>query len=373
MRLGRSPLLFLTLSALACGASPSTAPPATAADAVPSGHPLLVVTPTAILLDGALVGDPKPIETARRVQRIDELFARLNQTHASDASKSQQLWFDGLDGGALSAVSALMTATFAKHRNLHVRTRAGWVDGEWDDLLGSEHEPSPHRRLVVRLQGDRASLAWQSDAACDAVPPNADIALRDLDGYLATTCGDASPCVDIARISLESQLPFSTAADALTVLRGHANSTFVFSMLPFNGANTTVMLERTCGEAIRRGVYGYIRPEVIQSVVRANFGPMRACYEAGLGRKADLAGKVVTKGLIDREGHVTDTSIVETSSLQPVPGLPAGTPPSVTTLPDRAVAECVRRVFAGLVFPKPDGGTVTFLYPIVFSPSTATK
>jgi hypothetical protein len=39
------------------------------------------------------------------------------------------------------------------------------------------------------------------------------------------------------------------------------------------------------------------------------------------------------------------------------------------TLASTTVASCVERSFLSLAFPEPEGGIVTVVYPIVFSPS----
>jgi hypothetical protein len=105
---------------------------------------------------------------------------------------------------------------------------------------------------------------------------------------------------------------------------------------------------------IRQGttmVNGRLPPEVIQRIVRQNFGRFRVCYENGLKRDPKLAGKVTTKLVIDRAGNVSNVMT-----------------DSTTTLPDAAVVACVGRVFSRLVFPQPEGGIVTVVYPLIFNP-----
>jgi hypothetical protein len=96
-------------------------------------------------------------------------------------------------------------------------------------------------------------------------------------------------------------------------------------------------------------VNGRLRPEVIQRVVRENFGRFRFCYEAGLRSNPSLDGRVVVKFVIDRGGAV---------------GLAAD---AGSDLADTHVTQCVVSAFEDLSFPSPDGGMVTVVYPIVFS------
>jgi hypothetical protein len=94
---------------------------------------------------------------------------------------------------------------------------------------------------------------------------------------------------------------------------------------------------------------GRLPPEQIQAVVRANFDQFRRCYEAGLAKNAELRGKVMLRFVIDRDGKVHKPEAW-----------------SGTTMPDAEVSACVVKALGSLVFPKPEGGVVTVVYPIVF-------
>jgi hypothetical protein len=97
-------------------------------------------------------------------------------------------------------------------------------------------------------------------------------------------------------------------------------------------------------------INGRLAPEKIQAVVRANFGTFRMCYENGLRASPSLQGRVTVKFVIDLGGRVT-TSADEKSDL-----------------PDAAIVQCVVEGFRKLQFPKPEGGIVTVVYPIIFNP-----
>ena len=71
----------------------------------------------------------------------------------------------------------------------------------------------------------------------------------------------------------------------------------------------------------------------------------------GLARNGNLRGNVRVAFLIQADGTVADIQNNEGS-----------------TLPDAAVVECVSHGFGQLVFPAPQGGVVTVVYPIQFSP-----
>jgi TonB family protein len=97
-------------------------------------------------------------------------------------------------------------------------------------------------------------------------------------------------------------------------------------------------------------VSGRLPPEVIQRIVRQNFGRFRLCYERGLSNNPSLEGQVVVRFVIGTDGAVS--SVTKQSS----------------TLADEAVAACVVAAFRSLSFPQPEGGVVSVSYPIAFKP-----
>jgi hypothetical protein len=98
-------------------------------------------------------------------------------------------------------------------------------------------------------------------------------------------------------------------------------------------------------------VSGRLSPAEIQGVVRQHFGRFRMCYEQGLARTPGLQGRVGVRFVVGRDGAVSNVSN-------------AG-----SDLGDSRVASCVISAFLGLTFPKPEGGIVTVLYPLLFSQS----
>ncbi|HEX8792775.1 MAG TPA: M56 family metallopeptidase [Polyangiaceae bacterium] len=95
---------------------------------------------------------------------------------------------------------------------------------------------------------------------------------------------------------------------------------------------------------------GRLPPEVIQDVVRSNFGRFRTCYESGLQHNAKLQGTVTIKYVINLDGTTQQAS------------------DDGSTMPDPQVVQCVVAGFAQLTYPPPQGGYVTVVYPIQFAP-----
>jgi hypothetical protein len=103
---------------------------------------------------------------------------------------------------------------------------------------------------------------------------------------------------------------------------------------------------------IRQGatqVTGRLPPEVIQRIVRQNFGRFRLCYENGLRSNPNLQGSVNVRFTIDRSGGVSDVA----NGGSDLEGATTG---------------CVVNTFRGLAFPAPEDGLVKVVYPLRFSP-----
>jgi tetratricopeptide (TPR) repeat protein len=104
-------------------------------------------------------------------------------------------------------------------------------------------------------------------------------------------------------------------------------------------------------EVLREGkpsVNGHLPPEVIQRIVRQNFGRFKLCYSQGQQQNPSLHGRVTVKFTINRDGSV-------------------GSAADGGSQLDQNVTQCVVRNFSNLVFPQPqDGAVVTVLYPLVF-------
>jgi hypothetical protein len=97
-------------------------------------------------------------------------------------------------------------------------------------------------------------------------------------------------------------------------------------------------------------ISGRLPPQVIQRIVRQNFGRFRLCYEKALAVNPNLEGRVAVRFVIDRTGAVSNVANGGSS------------------IPSADVTSCVVRAFYGLSFPKPEGGIVTVSYPLSFSP-----
>lgn len=107
------------------------------------------------------------------------------------------------------------------------------------------------------------------------------------------------------------------------------------------------------GPRLRLGrlqLVGALAPELVQRIVRQNFGRLRLCYENGLRTNPRLAGAVTLRLVIASDGATKSASLASTD------------------LPDKAVVACVVRGLSGLAYPKPQFGEVVVLVPIELAP-----
>jgi hypothetical protein len=93
-----------------------------------------------------------------------------------------------------------------------------------------------------------------------------------------------------------------------------------------------------------------LAPDVIQRVIRQNFGRFKICYDARLRLNPALEGRVAVKFAIDRTGTV-------------VMAADRG-----SDLPDAEVVSCIVRGFANLAFPPSPDGYATVVYALVLRP-----
>lgn len=101
--------------------------------------------------------------------------------------------------------------------------------------------------------------------------------------------------------------------------------------------------------ALAYATKGQLPAEVIQRVVRANMGRFRGCYEDALRPNPSLAGHVVVKFAIGRDGSVTSAQDAGSELQSP-----------------QAVA-CIVKAFQSLEFPASQATTLV-TYPLALSP-----
>ncbi|WP_231864908.1 AgmX/PglI C-terminal domain-containing protein [Sorangium cellulosum] len=380
--------------------APAAPPAAPEAPPDAASPPEVEIRGHQILLDGRLVGDAKSIAELGRLTKIDELFVQLEARRAreSDRGAPAQGEIAVVADEAVAWVvveSVSRTAAFAGYPLALLRTGVGGlrfrtpmpgppeesasepprfefaVDVRERDVELSLFEltvapPSASegggfvrtlvKREVVGPQRERASaaLAELAEAACAKAPRTCldRIGLRAVPG---ASLADVKEIVSttLARARQWKERPPGSKPEIL-----------LLGALPREGRFTGPPGAPPSLRMTSMDVSGRLQPTEIQQAVRARFGGLRKCYEDGLRRDPNLAGRIAVRFVIGRDGKVTTV----TEGALP----PASSPPSAASapMPDRAVVSCVLREFEKLTFPAPEGGVVTVVYPLMFSPGS---
>lgn len=95
---------------------------------------------------------------------------------------------------------------------------------------------------------------------------------------------------------------------------------------------------------------GRIDPSAVRARIRARFPAVRACYQHALETDPTLRGRLNLRFVIAADGRLAE--------LRNVGG----------DLQDGKVADCVVAALSNLAFPPPEGGSVSFVYPMLLTP-----
>ncbi len=388
------------------GASPRAAP----AIALPFAEdvedmiddaPVVSVDGDRVLVDGSVAGDLSVVAKAGRIQRIDGLFEAMKARRDQWKAAHPGARFPGVDvlriGGDVNAAvvkSVFQTAAFAGYPNASFAVQSipsasgvsktarvsadAQVPGPPKPGTFGEKEV-PARVLHIELAKDKMVLIWRQGGVVTATVdvPRREVRttigaaevfrLPDLASKIAlewkangqhTNANDKA--WDQAVVHVPDDTPHRVLIAMIDAAHAPKRSLMVggrsenapafnvtFAMGPYSSGSSD------SGSSASGSGGGRLAPETIQQVVRANFGKMRQCYENGLRRNPNLQGKIAARFTIETDGSVTHAEDVSEAG---------------EAIPDPAVASCVVAVFAVLKFPKPEGGVVKVVYPIVFNP-----
>jgi hypothetical protein len=296
----------------------------------------------------SLDGQPVAELTPGKVERIDVLLRALKGRTPSPQRYELSIG-DDVDGAEFKSV--VYTSAFAGFPAAKVQTTAGDVGVSavvsYPMPAAVDASPMPHDSLILVARPTVVELWRAKDPTPEAI---ASVQPDNLASAMQLECRHGR--CDRLVLVVASETKFAALRTTLKVVAAVRSAPGVEPEAqlrldaPAEGTPPKVRIGATL-------VSGRLRPELIQRTVRANFGKFRLCYEAGLARDPKLTGKVGVRFVIGRDGHVSDSS----------------SDPS-TDLPDGAVVDCVLQAFHELVFPEPEGGIVTVVYPIMFSPST---
>lgn len=210
----------------------------------------------------------------------------------------------------------------------------------------------PANRELATLAHCTKALPASEDAVAEwtlEVEPDGSIAGVRIVGSTLTDCRPLE-CVRTAlvgrRLSVAPSKEPSKLGQLVRLRRGSVSDADVAEVLQ-RLARPDV--PKTCAEP-GATISGRLPPAEIQRIIRSKYDVFRKCYESALARNPNAEGLLSVRFVINAEGRVTLPRIAE------------------NTIPDCDAVRCVRDNFLPLVFPKPQGGIVTVVYPIMFSP-----
>lgn len=352
------------------GSAPARPGPSQAPlDPVPPGAPAgpgVVITSEHITIAGKIVGSVGVIDRLARLQKIDELFVVLKADRVAWKAAHEAEPFPGVaslvvapgtSGRAFASV--FQTIAFAGFPKIHVAV-SGRYYPTWAQVpgppCGTPENPCPSGppQSVLHVQVDEQGWRLRiprEDGPIDANgegPRSSVESFRAVVPGLASTAGIGAITFHVAQdVSFSRLAPFLAEvvdlSERASLTRGVTVSVQEIDIVQASRSPTPIAAEGTVAT-------GRLAPEIIQKVVRANFGEFRKCYERAIVRDPNAEGKAATRLVIGRDGTVSDARTTLSGNL----------PPEVGT--------CMEAAFRHLTFDAPSGGIVTVTYPIVFSP-----
>jgi hypothetical protein len=334
--------------------------------------PIVSVIGGKIRRDGEVVGDASTIAKEGRLQRVDGLWESLKAAREEWKNANPGKPFPGValfafdrTAPAVVVKSVFQTAAFAGFPNAQFAVRGG--DGTVMRLpvdaivpgpaLASP--PEPGARLLVVVRPSKHVLAWRTDGA---VVSTTDVAsVRDLPERVKKEWAEhavhresSDKSFDQAVLYVGDDVDYAGLVAVVDSIYATTRDFLVAGAkerVPAMNVNLAMATEMGKGSGDPLAANGRLPPETIQRVVRESFGRFRACYERGLARNKSLAGAVRVRFVIDTTGKVGEVGDAGES-----------------TLDDPETVKCIVRELGTLSFPRPQGGVVTVVYPLVFGP-----
>mgnify|MGYP001554168982 CR=1 FL=1 len=356
------------------------------------GQVNLVVTHEAIYLEGERLAALALTTKDGRIQRVDDVFhalkARREQWKAAHPGQAFEgevaLWVD-TRVNAVAVKSIFQTAAFAGYPSAGFVARCNCprevaVIPAQARVPGPPPEtPPPQRPFLAVLQrsAEQVELFWTADdpaATLTVKPTELPRALEQIWARAHAADGPSGDPSQLAVVYVEDALPFGSITPVLGALsvskdRASANGAresfqaFKLTVAVANPGNTVELAGRKSSGATT--VSGRLAPEVIQRVVRQNFGDYRRCYDSLLKKDRKASGRVPISFVISRSGDVSAARIAESVGMPELED--AGATPT-PRLRNEQLEKCLVTAFKKLKFPPPEGGVVNVTYPIAFTP-----
>jgi hypothetical protein len=306
-----------------------------------------------IVLGGKVV-DTMPDNLSRYGSLVLSEFALARTT--DPATRAQSPSFEPFelvirDDTSVSAVSVVTEGLGIALPKVRLQ---GATEVEYQAYSTDEAPSQGGRYLSLDVQRDKVSVFWLKASGKPAAKATKlrFQAFAGLDALsraaraISSDCMRGGACEPVV-IQTEAETPFASLVPLIHAAQvGCAKGQWITARVkPI--FNRNIAESAAAASHPRQG--GFLPLALIQKVVRQNYGRFRMCHEEGLSRGA-LEGRVTIRFTIGRGGVVSDVQ------------------DSGSDIPDGQTVACVAAAYRGMVFPKPIGGIVTVIYPIMFSP-----
>ncbi|MCC6521046.1 MAG: serine/threonine protein kinase [Polyangiaceae bacterium] len=233
---------------------------------------------------------------------------------------------------------------------------------------GASAPRAPHRQRAPAPASSSADVAtdlWLAAQSAEEAPPaepGAGAAVPAGPGAADTALASAGtvPVRATATVARSRRNLLALGAVAVVVAGGAVAASLAVGRpsapaeVPTSGASAAVAVSSATATATA-GRKGRLPTEVIRTVVASHYRYLRECFAAALVRLPRLEGLVNMHFTIEEAGDVEVTST------------------EGSTITDPEVLRCVSERFGSIGFPKPDGGVVTVIYPIAFTPDPSAE
>ncbi|MBK8939289.1 MAG: AgmX/PglI C-terminal domain-containing protein [Polyangiaceae bacterium] len=209
---------------------------------------------------------------------------------------------------------------------------------------------SRHTSMLV-LENDAMFAAFGIERTRGA-SSGASLALEGSGGTTGTGLGYGAVAANVPPPSGSFSAPFTLGGSGAQVSGGQVGSGAGTGSGLASGSHASSQPKVTMGVA---STAGSLPPEVIRRIMRMQTGRFRMCYQRGLQLDPTLSGRIVVRFTIGPSGSVTSAAS-------------AG-----STVQNAQVVACVVDAFKRMSFPQPEGGGVTVVSPLAFSPDGASS
>jgi hypothetical protein len=257
-----------------------------------------------------------------------------------------EAWPEGGDVGGFDSLERALADAYLDGDALGWRSVV-FVEGSAEGLAVHDYTQAQPAStpLEAALRGSAEVL--EGDVASYVIVPGAGWTLQDLVSH-CLAISEAAPAANDddwydppARCGVTAALPAGFEAERAAHQQPRPG---------LGGLGSAGLTGATAGGDML--ILGSLDKGSIQAVIQRHLNQIRYCYQRELTKDPDLAGRVVIKFVVARDGTVSSATVKS------------------STMGNNLVETCIAGRFMRFVFPEPAGGGIVIVsYPFLFSPA----